>query len=95
VVREPLESGSRGGVAAASPDDLPAGHTRRETEGVFVMDNDRAVFTPVTTGIAGDRYFEVLDGLAAGARVVTGPFNSVRDLQDGDVIRLDEAKKKR
>jgi HlyD family secretion protein len=95
VVREPRESGARGGVSAASPDDLPSGHTRRETEGVFVMDGDRAVFTPVRTGIAGDRYFEVLDGLAAGARVVTGPFNSVRDLQDGDEIRLDDAKKKR
>lgn len=95
VVREPREPGARGGVAAASPDDLPSGQTRRETEGVFVMEGDRAVFTPVRTGIAGDRYFEVLDGLAAGARVVTGPFNSVRDLQDGDEIRLDEAKKKR
>jgi 2-keto-4-pentenoate hydratase len=34
----------------------------------------------------------VLDGLKAGDRVVTGPFNSVRDLQDGDAIRVEAPK---
>jgi HlyD family secretion protein len=95
VVRGSRDEGSRGGVSAASVDDLPAGQTRRETEGVFAMQDGRAVFTPVTTGIAGDRYFEVLDGLAPGAAVITGPFNSVRDLQDGDEVRLDEATTKK
>ena len=77
------------------PADLEAGQTRRETEGVFVVENGRAVFTPVRTGIAGDRYFEVLEGLGPGAQVVTGPFNSVRDLQDGDEVRLEDAAKKK
>ena len=44
----------------------------------------RAVFIPVKTGIAGDKYFEVLSGLKAGDQVITGPFNSVRNLKDGD-----------
>jgi HlyD family secretion protein len=51
----------------------------------------------VRTGIAGERYFEVLGGAKIGDRVITGPFNSVRDLQDGDEVRLaetDAAKKK-
>jgi HlyD family secretion protein len=95
VVRRSRDEGSRGVVSAASVDDLPAGQTRRETEGVFALQDGRAVFTPVKTGIAGDRYFEVLDGLAPGTRVITGPFNSVRDLQDGDEVRLDDAKKKK
>ena len=34
------------------------------------MDKDnRAQFVPVKTGIAGDKYFEVLDGLKVGDRV--------------------------
>src|SRR5687767_4698272 len=36
----------------------PPGHTRKETEGVFVFRDGRAVFTPVKTGVAGEQYFE-------------------------------------
>ena len=35
-------------------------------------------------GIAGDKYFEVLGGLKAGDQVITGPYNSVRGMADGD-----------
>ena len=41
------------------------------------------MFTPVKVGIAGEQYFEVLDGLKAGDQVITGPFSSVRELSDG------------
>ena len=47
-----------------------------------------AVFTAVKTGIAGDKYFEVLDGLKAGDEVITGPFNLVRGLRDGDAVKV-------
>ena len=51
----------------------------------------RAVFVPVDTGIAGERYFEALSGVAEGDLIVTGPFsevrNEVRNLADGDFIR--------
>lgn len=94
IVRQAREAGKAKATTPTAPADLPEGQTRRETEGVFVIENGRAVFTPVKTGIAGDRYFEVLDGLTVGARVVTGPFNSVRDLQDGDEVRVDEPAKK-
>ena len=33
---------------------------------------------PVKTGIAGEKYFEVLSGLKEGDAVITGPFASVR-----------------
>ena len=38
----------------------------------------RAVFVPVDTGIAGERYFEALSGVAEGDLIVTGPFSEVR-----------------
>jgi HlyD family secretion protein len=79
-------------VSAAEP---PAGHTRKETEGVFVIRDDRAVFVPVKVGIAGERYFEVLSGLKEGDRVITGPFSSVRQLADGEQVRLGEAQRDR
>jgi HlyD family secretion protein len=75
-------------VAAAEP---PPGHERKETEGVFVLRDNRAVFLPVQTGIAGERYFEVTSGASPGDRVITGPFASVRELADGAEVRLQEA----
>lgn len=66
----------------------PPGHTRKETEGVFLLRDGRAVFTPVKTGIAGERYFEVLEGLQAGDEVITGPFASVREIGDGTAVKV-------
>jgi HlyD family secretion protein len=73
--------------AAPPVTELPVGHTRKEVEGVFLIRDGRAHFVEVTVGIAGERYFEVLSGLKDGDRVVTGPFDSVRNLYDGDEVR--------
>ena len=93
LVRESEEEGSRRrrrpNEAVVLDDDLPPGHTRDETEGVFVFQNGLAVFTPIEIGIAGERYFEVLSGLQEDDRVVTGPYNSVRQIADGDPVSAD------
>jgi HlyD family secretion protein len=88
LVRRPREEGRRGLEPVASARELPTGHTRRETEGVFVMRDGRAVFVPVETGIAGERHFEVLKGLESGDQVITGPLESVREIVDGDRVAL-------
>jgi HlyD family secretion protein len=94
IVREPPPERKRSGasveptVSAAEP---PPGHVRKETEGVFVLREGRAVFVPVTLGIAGERYFEVLSGLRDREQIVTGPFASVRELADGEMVRLGNA----
>jgi HlyD family secretion protein len=72
--------------------ELEPGQTRKEVEGVFLMRNGVATFVPVKTGIAGDKYFEVLSGLKAGDQVITGPYNNVRNIKDGDTVRLEEKK---
>jgi HlyD family secretion protein len=69
----------------------PPGHTRKETEGVFTIQDGRAVFTPVKVGVAGERYFEVLSGVKAGDQVITGPFASVRGLADGEQVKIDQS----
>src|SRR5687767_3724974 len=74
----------------AAPLPEPPGHTRRETEGVFVLRANRAVFLPIKVGIAGERYFEVVSGLDENEQVITGPFTSVRELADGSEVRLQE-----
>ena len=38
-------------------------------------------------GIAGDEYFEVLDGVKEGEQIVAGPYQAIRDLKDGTPVR--------
>ncbi len=96
VVHPKKEEGKRrpATVQAAAAADPPPDQTKKETEGVFVYRDGTAVFLPVKTGIAGDKYFEVLSGLKDGDQVITGPFNSVRDLADGAKVKLADATKK-
>jgi HlyD family secretion protein len=76
-----------------SAQELKPGQTRKEAEGVFVIRDGKAEFMPIKMGIAGDKYFEVLDSLKVGDAVITGPYNSVRGMTDGDAVRVDNAKK--
>jgi HlyD family secretion protein len=90
--RRRRRSSSGSGVQAA---ELKEGESRKEMEGVFVVRDGRAVFTPVQTGIAGEKYFEVLSGLKEGEQVITGPFSSVRTLNDGDTVKIQSAEDRR
>ena len=78
-------------TTTATPEELKPGQTRKELEGVFAIRDGRAVFVAVKTGIAGEKYFEVLEGLKEGDQVVTGPFQSVRGMQDGDAVKITTA----
>ncbi|HUG41380.1 MAG TPA: efflux RND transporter periplasmic adaptor subunit [Longimicrobiales bacterium] len=59
-----------------------------DIEGVFVIRQGRAHFTPVDVGITGREHFEVRTGLAEGDSVVAGPYEAVRKLNDGALIRV-------
>ena len=82
---------SRTASASSAPEAAEDETTREEREGVFVVRQGRAVFVPVNTGIAGERYFEALGGVEEGDLVITGPFEVVRNLDDGDPVDPDEA----
>jgi HlyD family secretion protein len=61
---------------------------KRDVEGVFVVGTDNKVtFRPVKVGIAGEKYFEVLDGLKVGERIVAGTYQAIRELKDGQLVR--------
>lgn len=62
-----------------------------DVEGVFLVRGGEVAFTPVVIGIAGREHFEVLSGLSEGDSVVAGPYQRIRQLQDGDAIQpMDE-----
>jgi HlyD family secretion protein len=99
VVKEPKTDKKRRVAADAaattvSTSDLKPGQTRKETEGVFAVRDGKAEFVPIKMGVAGDKYFEVVSGLKAGDQVITGPYNSVRGMADGDLVKVDNTKQK-
>ena len=54
--------------------------------GAYVITDGAATFTKVTTGIIGGLAIEV-SGVAEGASVVAGPFQTLRELADGARVR--------
>ncbi len=66
---------------------LRAGPGGAERAGLFLFENGRAVFTPVRPGVIGGLDIEV-DGVAEGASVIVGPYQALRDLEDGALVKV-------
>ncbi len=60
----------------------------REKEGVFAMEKGIAKFRPVKTGIMGEMNIEITEGLKEGEEIVTGTYQTLRELKDGEKIQL-------
>jgi HlyD family secretion protein len=94
---EQKKTGSDGDAYAAAPvPPAPLGPrgeerkiTKKELEGVFVRDGDRASFRPVKLGIKGDTEVEVLEGLTEGQEIVTGSYKVLRAIKEGDLVTVD------
>ena len=84
--RERHDAGGEEAAVKAGTDDLP----REELEGVFVRQDGRARFRPVTLGIKGESDVEVVEGLAEGDEIITGSYKVLRTLKEWDLVELDE-----
>lgn len=95
--------GGKGETAHADETKGSAESSEEESErdirvdGVYVLQDDRAVFKAVQTGISDDRFIEAVSGIAAGDQVITGPYQTLRTLESGKRVqekKEDEKKKK-
>jgi HlyD family secretion protein len=62
------------------------GPDARPQVGVFVVEADTAVFTPVTTGIIGGLAIEI-EGIPEGKTILSGPFQVLREIQTGTAVK--------
>ena len=62
---------------------------------VFVIRDGKAKMVEVKTGISDATHVSILSGLKAGDQVVTGPYRTLKKLQDGDPVEVtrEETKK--
>jgi HlyD family secretion protein len=61
-----------------------------EKEGVYTINGDTVLFKPVKTGITGTTDIEILEGLAEKDKIVTGPYQVLRTLEDNKKIKIEE-----
>jgi HlyD family secretion protein len=74
------------------PGDAATG-TPRDEEGVFLMEDGKAKFQPIQTGLVGELTLEVVSGLKGGETLVAGPFKALRALKPGDLVKPEEPKR--
>lgn len=76
-----------GAVATATPTEKP-----KPIKGVFVMEDGKAKFVAVETGITGESDIQILSGLSPGQEVITGPSRILNTLKEGAVVKRQEKK---
>lgn len=84
--REPLPGDDREEDQASGP--IARSLSQGPVEGVFVVQDGTVRWTPIQLGITGQEHFEVLSGIAVGDTVVSGPYQTIRELEEGDEVRL-------
>jgi len=75
------------------PED-PVKKKKIEKEGVYVIKDDKVLFRQVKTGITGTTDIEILEGLTEKEKLVTGPYQILRTLEDNKRVKAEEQEKK-
>ena len=60
----------------------------KESDVVFVVQDGKAVQRAVRTGISDETRVEIVSGVKEKDKVVSGPYRSLRDLDDGDKVQV-------
>jgi HlyD family secretion protein len=84
----PLQSVVERPAKAVQPG-ADAGEAAEEVKVVYIIEHGRAVERPVQTGISDDTRVEILSGARAGESVVTGPYRTLRDLEAGELVKVE------
>ena len=94
TVRPEEEEADAAPVGESEDDERTRGPLSRldieDVEGVFVVEDGQVRFAPVEIGITGQEYFEVLTGVTQGDTIVAGPYQQIRNLNNGDRVREEE-----
>jgi HlyD family secretion protein len=62
---------------------------KEEVQGVFVVENGKAIFHKVETGITGATDIEVLSGLKENDQIVTGTYQVIRTIRNEAAVKID------
>lgn len=74
------------------PGETPKPGAPRDEEGVYLIEDDKARFQKVKTGLLGELSLEVLEGLKGGETLINGPFKVLREIKPGDPVKVEAPK---
>jgi len=60
---------------------------KKRLQGVFIVQDNRAIFRPVETGISGEMEIEIVSGLEEGMEVIVGPYRELRTLKHNALVK--------
>jgi HlyD family secretion protein len=63
-------------------------------KGIFAVQNNKAVFTQVETGITGENEIEITTGLREQQEIIIGPYRELRNLKNHTPIKREEKNRK-
>ncbi len=86
-----VKPAGRSGAAQAATKSDPAAEKAKKEEltGVFVIENAKAVFRKVDTGITGATDIEVTNGLKDGDQIITGTYQVIRTIKNQTEVKVD------
>lgn len=90
VVERPVERAETADETEDDDGDEAGDDDEDEEKVVFLVVDGKAERRAVETGIADETHVEVTRGLEGGESVITGPYRTLRDLEDGDAVRVEE-----
>jgi HlyD family secretion protein len=76
--------------AAAPGQDSGSKDDKKELQGVFVVENNKAKFVPVETGVSGITDIEILSGIKENDTIVTGSYKVLRTLRNGARVKQEK-----
>ena len=82
VIEKKPESKDKDGDDAPKLDDKKV----KPIKGVYILDNKKAKFIEVTTGITGESDIQITSGLEENQQVITGPSRVLNKLKEGDAV---------
>lgn len=63
-----------------------------EVDVVYLFEDGKAALRKVVMGVSDVLYVEITEGLAAGDQVVIGPYRTLKNLKQGEAIKIEEKK---
>jgi HlyD family secretion protein len=72
----------------------PSTKGAKPVKGIFAIENNKAVFKTVETGITGENDIEIKSGLSKGQEIIIGPYRQLRSLKNDQAIKREDKTKK-
>lgn len=65
-------------------------HEKIKKRGVYIIENGKAIFKEIKTGIADERNIVALEGINPGDTIISGSFKTLRTLTEGEAVSIEE-----